>query len=323
MPGVTDTSVVRTAIALFAVGLSIKMALFPLHLWLPSAYACAPSAVTALVAGTATKVSAYVMARMLFTVFTPTTLVRTVPITEVMTFFASVAIIAGPLLALAQKDVKRILAYSSVGQIGYIVLGVTLVDSQALTGAIFHIANHAALKACLFCGAGAVVYRIGICDIDHFNGLAKRMPITAITMTIAGLSLIGVPLTGGFLAKWYLASGAIRVQAWFVLPCILISSLISTVYIWRIVHRMYFGDPAHPAHAEGHGNHEEDPEQESAADASGLQSPVLSDPPLRMRIAMIVLAACCIAFGTVGAKAIGAIARTTQGFVPETTEARR
>lgn len=319
---VRDLSSVRIGTALIMVGLSMKVALFPLHLWLPPAYSLAPSAVTALVAGTATKVSAYVLARMLFTVFTPTFLGDRIPVTHVLTFFAAVAILAGPLLALAQTDVKRILAYSSVGQIGYIVLGVTLVDPDALTGAIFHIANHAALKACLFCGAGAVVYRIGIAEIDHFNGLARRMPWTAVAMTVAGASLIGVPLTGGFLSKWYLTWGAINVHAWLVVPAIVVSSLISTVYVWRILHRVWFGDPAAPAHAHGH-----------AADAahggdeahgrSGVQTPVLADPPWRMRLAMAVLAACCVAFGTVAAGPIREVAKTADDLFVRARTAER
>ena len=314
---VRDLSSVRVGTALIMVGLSMKVALFPLHLWLPPAYALAPSAVTALVAGTATKVSAYVLARMLFTVFTPTFLGDKIPVTHVLTFFASVAIVAGPLFALAQTDVKRILAYSSVGQIAYIVLGVTLVDPHALTGAVFHIANHAALKACLFCGAGAVVYRIGVCDLDHFNGLARKMPFTAITFTVAGLSLIGVPLTGGFLAKWYLAWGAIEQRAWFVLPCILVSSLLSTIYIWRIVHRMYFGDPAEPAHAHGHAAPDD-----GAHGRSGLQTPVLADPPWRMRLAMVVLAAACIGFRTVAAEPLDRLAPPAGQLVPSARGAR-
>lgn len=324
-----DTTVIRTATAMFAVGLSIKVALFPLHGWLPPAYSQAPSAVTALIAGTATKVSAYVIARFLFTVFTPEYLGHQVPVTQVVTFFAAVAIIAGPVLALAQTDVKRILAYSSIGQIGYIILGITLVDPDALTGAMFQIANHAALKACLFCGAGAVAYRIGVCHLDHLNGMAKRMPWTAATMTIAAASLIGVPLTGGFLAKWYLAWGAINQSAWFVLPAILISSLISAVYVWRIVHRMYFGDPANPyndAADHAHGDaHEADGIESDAppsgatrpAGMSGHQSPILADPPWRMRAAMIVLAALCIAFGTVAAPAFRAIAKTATTLIPK------
>ncbi|MHC5021833.1 MAG: monovalent cation/H+ antiporter subunit D family protein [Planctomycetota bacterium] len=318
-PGATDTTVVRTATALLAVGVSIKVALFPLHLWLPSAYTLAPSAVTALVAGTATKVSAYVMARMLFTVFTPGYLGDKVPVTDAMVFFASVAIIAGPLLALAQTEVKRILAYSSVGQIGYIVLGIVLVDERALTGAIFHIVNHAALKACLFCGVGAVIYRLGVAELEHFNGLAKKMPVTAFTITVAGFSLIGVPLTGGFVAKWYFAWGAIHQGQWLVLPCILISSLISTIYVWRIVHRMYFGDPAHPAYADGHGHHGDDHAPGHEPGTSGLQSPVLREPPWRMRIAMVVLAAVCIYLGTAGRPVVetaGDAARQVQRGAP-------
>jgi multicomponent Na+:H+ antiporter subunit D len=232
--------VVLAAFAFFLVGFSIKVGLFPLHTWMPDAYSQAPSAVSALLASTFTKVAAYVMVRFMITIFKPDFIVSTVNANIILAWLAAIAIIAGSVLAIAQTDFKRMLAYSSVSQIGYIILGIALVNQIAMTGGIIHIMNHGIMKAALFMVAGAIIYKTGIRNINDFKGLGKTMPYTSAAFTLVALSMIGVPPTVGFVSKWYLALGAIEADMWVFVGVIMLSSLLNIVYFWRVFENMYF-----------------------------------------------------------------------------------
>lgn len=240
LPALYTSNAVRTAFAFFTVGLALKIALFPLHIWLPKAYAQAPSVVSAVVAATATKVGVYVLLRIMFTVFTVDFDIRTIPMTKILLVLSCIGIVAGSVIAIAQTNIKRMLAYSSIGQIGYIALGAAIANEASMTGSIVHILNHALMKCSLFLVAGAVLYKVGVVHIDDFKGLGKRMPFTMAAFTLAALSMIGVPLTVGFVSKWYLAVGAIDAGMWYLIPVILASSLLTVVYFWRIVEYAYF-----------------------------------------------------------------------------------
>ncbi|KKM17236.1 hypothetical protein LCGC14_1677750, partial [marine sediment metagenome] len=194
LPELYESRVVLTAFAFFSVGLSLKMALFPLHIWMPNAYTHAPSAVSAILAAISTKVGAYALIRIMFTVF-DVEFATSVSYEMIFIILASAGILAGSILAIAQTNLKTMLAYSSVAQIGYIVLGAALINETALTGSIMHILNHALMKGALFLVAGAVVLRTGAEDISALRGLGRKMPFTMAAFTVASLSMIGVPLT--------------------------------------------------------------------------------------------------------------------------------
>ena len=244
LPELYDSTVIRTAFAFFTVGISLKMALFPLHIWLPEAYSKAPSVISAVMAATSTKVFAYVLIRLMFSVFGVEFDINVVPVTKILLVFSSAAIIAGSALAIAQTNIKRMLAYSSVGQIGYIVLGVAIANEVSMSGSLLHIFNHALMKCSLFFVVGVVVYRTGIEDISGFNGLGRKMPFTMAAFTIGALSMIGLPLTVGFVSKWYLAMGALQADLWIIVVVILVSSLLTAVYFWRVVEGIYFREPS-------------------------------------------------------------------------------
>lgn len=280
LPALYESKVVLTAFAFFTVGLSLKLALFPLHAWLPNAYTYAPSVVTAIMAATATKVGAYALLRVMFTVFKLEFDLQVVPVTKILIALALVAIVAGSVIAIAQTNIKRMLAYSSVGQIGYIVLGAALVNQSSITGSLLHILNHGLMKGSLFLVVGAVIYKTGIEDIAGLKGMGKKMPLSMAAFTIAGLSMIGVPLTVGFVSKWYLALGALSADMWFIVPIILASSLLTAVYFWRIIEGIYFAEP---------------PKSKILSENNG---PFLKDDaPLGMIIPTLVLAVLCIVFG--------------------------
>ncbi len=242
LPALYGSKVVLTAFTFLTVGLSIKVALFPLHIWMPNAYANAPSSVSAMLAATGTKVGAYALLRTMFTVFNVRFDMEVVPFTKILLVVSAVAIVAGSVLAIAQTDIRRMLAYSSVGQIGYILIGAAVAKQTAMAGSLLHILNHALMKGALFMTAGIILYSTGKENIEDLKGLGRRMPFTMAAFTVAALSMIGVPLTVGFVSKWYLSVGAMEAGMWYVVPVILLSSLLTAVYFWRVIERIYFGE---------------------------------------------------------------------------------
>ena len=243
---VEDVRPLLAALAFITVGIGLKLALFPLHQWLPNAYAYAPTMATAFLAATATKVSVYVLLRYYFTVFDPVPLFSRLPTGEVFAVLSVAAMVVASLVAVFEHDVKRLFAYSSVAQIGYITLGIGIDNQAALTGSIVHLLNHGVAKGAIFLLLGGVALRAATpaLRIEHLAGLARRMPLSALGLAIAGLSLIGVPGTAGFVTKWYLVVGALERGWWSAVAAIVVSSLIAVAYVWRVVEAAYLQAPA-------------------------------------------------------------------------------
>ena len=234
---------VAVAFGFLSIGISLKLALFPLHFWLPNAYTYAPSAVTAFIASTATKVAVYMLLRFFFTVFGGVFSFDVMQLDRVLLPLALVAIVSMSLVAIFQANVKRMLAYSSVAQIGYMILGISMASVTGLTAGILHLFNHALIKGGLFMALGCVMYRVGSVEIEAMRGLAKKMPWTMAAFVAGGFSLIGLPFTVGFISKWYLILGALERdgwQWWLVVGLVLTTSLMALVYIWRVVEAAYF-----------------------------------------------------------------------------------
>ena len=225
------------------VGISLKLALFPLHLWLPNAYAFAPSAVTAFLAATATKVAFYVLLRFLFTVFGVTFAFEAMPLGIILAVLGAAAILSTSVVAIFQDDIKRMLAYSSVAQIGYMVLGLSMASVAGLTASILHLFNHALMKGGLFLALGCMAYRLGSVRLGGLAGVGYRMPWTMGAFLVGGLSLIGIPLTAGFLSKWYLVQAALGQGWWPVMVVVIVGSLLAVVYVWRVVEMAYLRRP--------------------------------------------------------------------------------
>jgi multicomponent Na+:H+ antiporter subunit D len=244
LPAIFDHRTVHTAFAFMLVGISLKLALFPLHLWLPNAYTYAPSAITVFLAATATKVAVYVMLRIIFTVFS-NQFVQITPTELVFLLLGMAGILYASVAAIYQPDAKRLLAYSSIAQIGYMVLGIGFDSALGLTATVVHVFNHALMKGALFMALGALVYRVGSTRLSQIGGLGREMPWTFGAIFIAGLSLIGVPGTAGFISKWYLVLAAIEQQHWLIALIILVGSLLAVVYLWNLVEALFF-QPATP-----------------------------------------------------------------------------
>jgi len=240
LPEISDTRTIRVAFGFITVGVALKLALFPLHLWLPNAYTFAPSTVTAFVAATSTKVAVYMLLRFSLTVFGPVFSFEVMHFEWVLLPLALVAIFSTSLVAIFQVNVKRMLAYSSLAQIGYMILGISFASVTGLTAATLHLFNHALMKGALFMALGCVMYRVGSVHIEAMYGLGKRMPWTMGAFVGGGLSLVGVPLTVGFISKWYLVLGALERGWWPVALLVLVTSLMAVVYVWRVIEAAYF-----------------------------------------------------------------------------------
>ncbi|MCB1495188.1 MAG: monovalent cation/H+ antiporter subunit D family protein [Bauldia sp.] len=269
---VESTRSVLVALAFIFVGISLKLALFPLHYWLPNAYAYAPSVATVFLAATATKVAIYLFARFVFSVFGAGFVFADLPVTPVLVTLSVAAIFGAATVAVFQSDVKRMFAYSSVGQIGYITLGLALATVTGLTGGLVHLLNHAIIKAAIFMGLGAVFFRVGGIEFKDIAGIGRRMPITMSAIGIACLSLIGVPGTAGFVSKWYLIVASIEVGWWWLGFLIVLSSMLTVLYVGRFFECVWFREPS--------------PEAATA-----------TEPPFEMLVPICLLAAATVYFG--------------------------
>jgi multicomponent Na+:H+ antiporter subunit D len=268
-------------------GLGLKMALFPMHLWLPDAYTYASSTSTAIIAPLMTKVSAYVMIRVLYFVYGHEwSLQGAGGLGAVITWMALAGVVVGSIMAIAQKDAKRMLAYSSIAQVGYIGIGIGLATPLALVGAMLHILNHATMKSCLFLVTGSVQLQAGTVRLRDYTGLGRSMPWTFAAFTLAALAMVGIPPTNGFFSKWYLVLGGIAAGQWVVVVLILASSLLTAVYFFRVLERIY----ARPT-----------PEGDAA--------PAVVDPPLSMRAPVLVLGVGVLALGLANAWLVSTILR--------------
>lgn len=243
LPEVEHTRTVFTAFAFVIVGVCLKLALFPLHLWLPNAYAYAPSIVTTFLAATATKVAIYLLIRFTFTVFGLSFSFTALPLQILFLGLGLAGIFVASTTAIYQQNVKHLFAYSSIAQIGYMIVGFSISTATGLMATLLHVFNHALMKGALFLALGAVMYRVGSVQLSQLNGLGRQMPLTMAAIVIGGLSLIGVPLTVGFVSKWYLILAAIEQGWWPVAVLILLGSLLAIVYVWRIVEAAYFRKP--------------------------------------------------------------------------------
>lgn len=240
LPSVIDQPAIVVALVLIFLGMGIKMALFPMHGWLPDAYTYAPSTSSAIIAPTGTKVGAYVLLRVMFFVFGFAYVTKTLPVAQILSYLAAIAIIYGSVVAIAQKEMKRMLAFSSVAQIGYIGLGIGLANPLGLVGAVLHVLNHAFMKGTLFLVAGNLRYKLGHSRIDKLdNTVRKKMPYTMAAFTLAALSMVGLPPMAGFFSKWYLVLATIENSNGLLLAVILISSLLNLVYFFRILEKVY------------------------------------------------------------------------------------
>ena len=288
---------IRSGFAFIMVGMGLKVAMFPLHLWLPKAYVFAPSAVSVFLSATATKAAIYVILRFVFTVFDPTYSFAENTLEIIFLPLAIIAMFSASFVAVFQTNFKRMLAYSSIAQIGYMLLGVALLSQIGLAAGIVHVFNHGITKALLFMGAGAFMLRAGGAFYTQIEGLGRQMPLASAAIVVGGLSIIGVPGTAGFVSKWLLVQAAFERGAdqpvyTLIAFAIVASSLLAVVYVWRLIEVMYLKAPK----AE------------------------VADAPILMVIPMWILAAACIYFGIQTSLTVGAATEAANVLIRGTVE---
>jgi multicomponent Na+:H+ antiporter subunit D len=234
--------VVWLAASFLLVGFGVKSALFPLHVWLPDAHSTAPSPASAILSSLAVKGYIICLLKILYNVFGQN-LLQSFSLQRILVLAGMLTIVAGSISALAQNELKRRLAFSTVAQIGYIFLGMGLVNEKGLIGTLFYLASHAVIKSTLFLSAGAMIAASGKKKISELGGIGRKMPITMVAFTISSLGLIGIPLLSGFVGKWYLLLGSI--DGGNILPIIIIiaGSVLCAAYLLPIIRTAYF-DPA-------------------------------------------------------------------------------
>ena len=232
------------AMALMIVGFGIKAAIAPLHTWLPDAHPAAPSSISAMLSGVVIKAGAYGLMRSLMLIFVPEAYSWQI----VLAILAVLTMTVGNLMALIQTDLKRLLAFSSVAQMGYIVFGISLATSSGLTGSLFHIMNHSIMKSLLFLCSGAFLYAVESRNLEELAGIAKKMKITGVMFTVGCLSIAGMPPLNGFQSELMilvagLGSGS-RNAIWYVLSSImLLNILFSVAYYLRLIQTLALKEP--------------------------------------------------------------------------------
>jgi len=282
---------ILVALGFILTGFGIKAAVFPLHTWLPDAHSTAPTPSSALLSGLVVKIYLFGAIKMLFRVI-GMEIITQVNIPLFMTYFAMVGMIMGSVFAIGQKDIKRILAYSSVAQIGYIVLGIGLATQSGLSVALFHVVTHALMKSALFLSAGAVIYQTGRRDVRELAGIGYQMPITMTVFTIGALGMIGIPGINGFMSKWYLSFAVLEAGRPLVLLVILLSSFLNAVYYLPIIISAFLRE------REDHKN-----------------VLVEDEVPLSMTGPMVLIAGLCILFGFFPQLVMNIIQQAMQTFM--------
>lgn len=231
---------IKVGFILIIIGIMIKMAFFPMHGWLPNAYTYASTTSSCLIAPLMTKVSVYIMIRLMFSVFTADYIFRNLQYNQLVMTLACIAIAVGSISALAQTDLKRMLCYIIVAEVGYMVGGVWLANENGLTGAVYHILADGMMTSCLFMTVGAIIYKTQKSSLEAMRNIFKKMPVTAAVFVVAAFSIIGIPPTCGFFSKWYLISGAIAAGQWLFIAALLFSSLINALIFFRIIEIGFF-----------------------------------------------------------------------------------
>jgi len=266
---------VAVALAGLVLGFSVKAALFPLHAWLPDAHAIAPSPVSAVLSGLVVKIGVLGTLRVLQIYYAARP--QQLPVLNgMLAWLGAISIVMGAFFAIFQEDIKMMLAYSTISNIGYIFMGIGLGSTYGLIGATVHIFNHALIKVTLFLAAGAIIYRTGYRNLTDLRGVGRVMPWTSAVMTVGALSIVGIPPTAGFLCKWYIALGAVQADKLMFAVAVLFGALFILIYYIRMVNAFYFREPTRPEVA------------------------TATEAPLSMVGPLVVLAAGCLLMGVLG-----------------------
>jgi len=233
---------------LLITGLGVEAAIFPLNAWLPDAHSSAPSSISAILSGIAIEVGLYAVVRVIFTIFGASSILLFLALLGILT------LLIGEMCAFSQNNIKRMLAYSSIGQIGLILFALAMATSYGVTGGLFQLVSHTLAKALLFLTVGYMIYHTGSLDILAFEGMGKKMPLTCLAFTIGTFSLVGLPPFIGFPSKFLIVRAALATKETLFIVLIglaLLGTVIEGAYFFRVVQVLYFkGEKSNQARAE-------------------------------------------------------------------------
>lgn len=244
LPEVAHTRTVLVSFAFVTVGASLKLALWPLHAWLPNAYTYAPNAASAFISATGTKVMVYVLLRFAYGVYGRDFAFDELGLGLPLMALALGGIYVASAVAIGQRDVKRMLAFSSVGQIGYMILGLGMATVGGVAAALLHLAHHALIKGGMFLALGQLAQQTGSTRLRDLRGAARVMPASTMAFILGGAGLIGVPGTAGFVTKVVLVESLWADGQWAVAVLAIASSLLAVAYVWRFVEAVWFHEPS-------------------------------------------------------------------------------
>lgn len=275
LSGVQERLPVMLALAGMSMAFMVKAALFPLHIWLPDAHAIAPSPVSAILSGLVVKTGIFGLLRV-YQIFYGAGGYELGGLNTALVWLGAISIVMGAFFAIFQEDIKMMLAYSTISNVGYIVMGLGLASQYGMIGATVHIFNHALIKATLFLGAGALIYKTGYRTLSDLRGVGRAMPLTCMAISIGAISIVGIPPTAGFLCKWYIALGAFQAEQPAFGFALVFGALFIFIYYIRMVNAFYFQAPTHP---------------------EILQA---GEAPVTMLVPVLVLATLCLVMGILG-----------------------
>ncbi len=237
LAGRMNPTVAQAALAMLVFGLAVEAELFPLNAWAPDAYQAAPHPVTTMFSAFVVKAGLYALARVLYLTHAVGSWGH---VLKLLIVLGTLTVVIGELSALRQTNVKRMFAYSSIAQVGFIAVGFALGTQAGVTASVFHMVNHAIVKALMFMAVGYVAFELGGVNLEDFKGLGKTMPLTAFAITVGAISIIGIPLFNIFWSKIQLILAALKAGKTGVIALILGASLVEAVYYIRLIHTMWF-----------------------------------------------------------------------------------
>ncbi|MCS7281388.1 MAG: hypothetical protein NZ583_07160 [Desulfobacterota bacterium] len=240
LPELPHSKALISAIVFFLTGILIKMASFPVHVWLPDAYSYAPSCVTVFLSCLSTKVAAYILIRLVVAILWPALGEGLTLVFEFLGGIAAFGILFAGLMAIAQRDVVRGLSYIIISEIGYILLALASLNSLGLKAAILHVINDMFMMASIFSIWAFLYVATGLSQVEEWKGLSQSFPLSGIILIISALSIIGIPPLCGFFSKWYILLSLLSSKKWVHSGVIILSGLLNLIYFFRLIENFYF-----------------------------------------------------------------------------------
>ena len=228
------------SLGLLLAGIGIKSALFPLHGWLIKTYAYAPSIVTTYFSGTSTKIGIYILLRVFLDILNSISPLEYYKLAQFIIFISLLGVLLSTFYAVKQQEVKKMLAYSSVAQLGYIIIAIMLLIPDGLTASLIHVVNHSIIKTGLFLIIAIIFINNQNVMIEDLSGLGKKYPILMSCFVVLGFGLIGLPITSGFISKWYLVTAMLKSEYWYFTFIVLLTSFMTLFYVWELIEKIYF-----------------------------------------------------------------------------------